>query len=668
MNDVVKDIRNSFIGEAKNSPTLLSDLAHMEKYISESYDGRSLIELLQNADDVGATKFYLYKINDFSFLVANNGRTFTGDDLTALCRSGASTKKRKSNTIGFRGIGFKSVVNYSNIVHLISGEIKVTFSKELTQRTINSDINVPLIRIPHQFNENKYDNIIKKVINAGFNTIFIFEISKSTLMQEIDNFDNTCMLFLKHVEQIIIDYNNYKISAINRNIINNSFTLININTEKQDKNQWLIYNDGINNINSIAFKYENGKVIDSNNNENLIHSFMPTNDKFIIPCKVNGDFSTDPSRTKVIIDDETKVTIDEISNLIVNLVIDIYKSGKDTYGIIKVLSKIRKDYFSLAIQNNINSLFYKTIEKYFLNKLFDITKNNKIAVQPSWLSDEDLNLIDFYEVFIIRRNIIENIDGLNVFLEQFGIKQLDINFLLKESVKLKFSLSTRINIIKNVILKYEFNTPNDIKNLLLNANLFENNNKIVKLGNVKNISDIDENLISQLNEMIGDNKKIDYFLQKFNIRLNSNLLVQTHSSNVNTNGNRNVIKKWRSVEENAKLLLEETKDVIKVIDVSMRNIGYDLEVSYNDGSKKYFEIKSVNSFGDLISITNNEYLTAIKNPNDYNLMIVQQTNTKIVAMIINDPIGTLDIEKRVKSFEWVCNSYNGIKIERNLDK
>lgn len=668
MNDVVKDIRNSFIGEAKNSPTLLSDLAHMEKYISESYDGRSLIELLQNADDVGATKFYLYKINDFSFLVANNGRTFTGDDLTALCRSGASTKKRKSNTIGFRGIGFKSVVNYSNIVHLISGKIKVTFSKELTQRTINSDINVPLIRIPHQFNENKYDNIIKKVINDGFNTIFIFEISKSTLMQEIDNFDNTCMLFLKHVEQIIIDYNNYKISAINRNIINNSFTLININTEKQDKNQWLIYNDGINNINSIAFKYENGKVIDSNNNENLIHSFMPTNDKFIIPCKVNGDFSTDPSRTKVIIDDETKVTIDEISNLIANLVIDIYKSGKDTYGIIKVLSKIRKDYFSLAIQNNINSLFYKTIEKYFLNKLFDITKNNKIAVQPSWLSDEDLNLIDFYEVFIIRRNIIENIDGLNVFLEQFGIKQLDINFLLKESVKLKFSLSTRINIIKNVILKYEFNMPNDIKNLLLNANLFENNNKIVKLGNVKNINDIDENLISQLNEMIGDNKKIDYFLQKFNIRLNSNLLVQTHSSNVNTNGNRNVIKKWRSVEENAKLLLEETKDVIKEIDVSMRNIGYDLEVSYNDGSKKYFEIKSVNSFGDLISITNNEYLTAIKNPNDYNLMIVQQTNTKIVAMIINDPIGTLDIEKRVKSFEWVCNSYNGIKIERNLDK
>ena len=74
MNEIVKEIRNEFVNEAKNSPTLLSDLAHMEKYISESYDGRSLIELLQNADDVLSTKFYLQKIDDNSFLVANNGR------------------------------------------------------------------------------------------------------------------------------------------------------------------------------------------------------------------------------------------------------------------------------------------------------------------------------------------------------------------------------------------------------------------------------------------------------------------------------------------------------------------------------------------------------------------------------------------------------------------
>ena len=35
MLNIVQDIRNDFINEAKNSPTLLSDLAHMEKYISD---------------------------------------------------------------------------------------------------------------------------------------------------------------------------------------------------------------------------------------------------------------------------------------------------------------------------------------------------------------------------------------------------------------------------------------------------------------------------------------------------------------------------------------------------------------------------------------------------------------------------------------------------------
>ena len=51
------------------------------------------------------------------FIEDNEGikKTFNDEDFISLCRSGASTKKRKSNTIGFRGIGFKAVVNYANL-------------------------------------------------------------------------------------------------------------------------------------------------------------------------------------------------------------------------------------------------------------------------------------------------------------------------------------------------------------------------------------------------------------------------------------------------------------------------------------------------------------------------------------------------------------------------
>ena len=113
MNNKVEDIKNKFIFEAKQSPLLFSDLANMEKYISESYIGRSLIELVQNADDAGASSFLYQKIDKETFIVANNGRPFSIDDLYSLCRSGASSKKRSNNNIGYRGIGFKSVVNYA---------------------------------------------------------------------------------------------------------------------------------------------------------------------------------------------------------------------------------------------------------------------------------------------------------------------------------------------------------------------------------------------------------------------------------------------------------------------------------------------------------------------------------------------------------------------------
>ena len=57
--EIVEKIHDIFLEEAKKSPILMSDLASMERYISESYTGRSLIELLQNADDACASKLII---------------------------------------------------------------------------------------------------------------------------------------------------------------------------------------------------------------------------------------------------------------------------------------------------------------------------------------------------------------------------------------------------------------------------------------------------------------------------------------------------------------------------------------------------------------------------------------------------------------------------------
>jgi hypothetical protein len=53
---VLKEVRAPLLDEANRSPNLLSDLAGLEGSIAESYTARTFIELLQNADDAGATR------------------------------------------------------------------------------------------------------------------------------------------------------------------------------------------------------------------------------------------------------------------------------------------------------------------------------------------------------------------------------------------------------------------------------------------------------------------------------------------------------------------------------------------------------------------------------------------------------------------------------------
>ena len=156
-------IYQQLLNEAQASPMLLSDLAGLENYISESYTNRSFIELLQNADDAKASSFYVGRLNGY-LIVANDGRPFNSADVESLCRS-ASSSKIRGNTIGYRGIGFKSVVSIADEVHLISGDYQITFSRELTKSIVPDCVKVPLIRIPHPIRREVRDEVIDNINN-----------------------------------------------------------------------------------------------------------------------------------------------------------------------------------------------------------------------------------------------------------------------------------------------------------------------------------------------------------------------------------------------------------------------------------------------------------------------------------------------------------------------
>jgi hypothetical protein len=84
-----------------------------------------LSELLQNADDAGATEATV-RIADNTFEFAHNGEDFIEEHFASLCRFGYSNK-RALHTIGFRGIGFKSTFSLGDRVELYSPTLAVSF-------------------------------------------------------------------------------------------------------------------------------------------------------------------------------------------------------------------------------------------------------------------------------------------------------------------------------------------------------------------------------------------------------------------------------------------------------------------------------------------------------------------------------------------------------------
>lgn len=86
-----------------------------------------LSELLQNADDAGATEARV-SIEDQRFVFEHNGEDFVEAHFASICRFGYSNK-RALHTIGFRGIGFKSTFSLGDRVELFTPTLSVAFER-----------------------------------------------------------------------------------------------------------------------------------------------------------------------------------------------------------------------------------------------------------------------------------------------------------------------------------------------------------------------------------------------------------------------------------------------------------------------------------------------------------------------------------------------------------
>lgn len=124
--------------------------ATVEKYADPTH---FLFELLQNAEDAGATRAAFHFDAD-AIRFKHNGRAFDRDDIEGVTGIGNTTKIEQANKIGCFGIGFKSVyvVTASPEVHcLIEGRQRSFTIRDLVVpelNTTNHEGGDTVIRLP----------------------------------------------------------------------------------------------------------------------------------------------------------------------------------------------------------------------------------------------------------------------------------------------------------------------------------------------------------------------------------------------------------------------------------------------------------------------------------------------------------------------------------------
>jgi Protein NO VEIN, C-terminal len=675
---IIINLQKELLSEATSAPKLFSDLGKVEQYIAESYKTRSFIELIQNADDANSSTFGIYSLDNM-LVVANNGRPFTVHDIEALCRSGSSNKSRGGSTIGYRGIGFKSVVNLAKRIYIFSDDYKFYFDKNATRQLLPDLPDVPLIRVLHPYDEEqgslKITNQLEQLADEqGYTTFFIFcDIESRIVEQELLDFDRNALLFLNNIRQVTCDVDTIRREIAVTKQYRNNQRIIEIR-EGDKSDTWELISSPKDPRDMIALKIKDDSIIPSTPEEAVVHSFTPTIEFAGAFIKINGDYSTDPSRKNIDFDEFSQRSFMNTLTLLVDTILDILEGNV-----------VRKGFFAPFVNvpnlegNKFKAKLYKGISEELNSRKL---KNNdtrvafsSLRLRPDWLNYEDYEKICAAGFCPVTKEMLTAYPELPACLEMVGVKRLYLNETLSAVNRADISVTGAAQITTKIISQHRYDMTKEKVAEINSLKLFPKGDKLVTAKEVESTEELKEDFVDYLANQV-EISDLKQFIAKTEIKagatfykivalpataqadkqaeLSSDLKTQTVKPAFKSTPN---LQKWRSAEKNAMEYLQAMNGVLAVSDVSTANMGYDLEVMLENGKRVYIEVKSVNSFNEPFKITNNEYSSAHNYGDQYYLALVIN-NEPFYMRLIPEPIKNLSFQKQIERWSWLCDSYN----------
>lgn len=675
---LLESVRRELVAEAQSSPKMLQDLAGLERYVAQTYATRSFVELLQNADDAGATRVK-FGIRDEHLFCANDGRLFSESDFRSLCRS-ASSSKRRGDSIGYRGIGFKSVAGIASRVHLISGDLEATFDRELTRRDVGGDGDTPLIRIPHAMALNGESQVLRHatdLVQSGFNTVFILDgLDRIAVEEELVAFDSDYLIFLRNVEGVdIATPTGQSRYSCARQPAKEGLT-ISTTSPTGTMKWWVTQQHGT----AAACLMDNGIPVALKGDQAYAHAFLPTQEITGLGLRLNADFSTDPSRTRIVLDDVTERCIVQCVSLLSDLTMGAIKTD-DSFarGLIAAVTPT-VDINLIGLQRK---RFSTELISIWADRLRELTAGIDLA--PRWIPTQDASALGGRKGIAGRVLPHPSAEGsakpgaLPALLQAIGKRPLPhaaaASAVLEGGMSIDANAQTVALAVRNltqglvdpndlVAAPIWRSTPgDDVALSSLDQASFSpdfvaalkragTSWETVHSALLRYLDDQDAFATSSEAEVATALNSLDPGIAPIPPGSDAGHLLNTMREAVS--GQSAHPGKWRSAELLVLSLLQDLG--FKADDRSHENVGFDIQACH--GTDKFLvEVKSLSSVGQPFALTPNEESTARLNGANYWLALVLRTRSAVQVQFIRDPLAAMDFVKQCRQWAWECPEY-----------
>ena len=384
-------------------PRIIIEDYRKEQEKIEEYNGRQLLELLQNADDAAISannKCCHISLNGNKLIVANNGDHFTKDGIESLMYSNLSPKMKEQNKIGQKGLGFRSVLSWANKVTIKSADFAVEFSKDIALDFLqkikeNNPVAESIINDKTSENENDTISILRcpKVLDvipleySDYDTYIVIELKdnqKENVIKQIkDELDMEVLLFLNNLETISVDYPDGSFT-LKKETNGDSITISRtIGEETQTSRTWHIKTKSgtIEGIEGQISKKKNYEIKIAwtdqlDDHKNTLYSYFRTNVKFPFPALVHATFDLTSDRNHLLpsngFNEEIKASL---KDFMIGVAASMAAQGDVSYKALKLLCVEDNDILS---QNDLVERIKETNPGVFptvANKYISYTDN-----------------------------------------------------------------------------------------------------------------------------------------------------------------------------------------------------------------------------------------------------------------------------------------------------